>query len=105
MSKKSMYLISVLVLSVVLTGMTKAELVGWWRLDEGSGTTAYDSSSNGNDARFEGSPAWVEDGKFGKALKAVWVFYISIANLYLFFEPGPSFAVPKGMPCGKDGTG
>jgi len=69
MSKKSMYLISVLVLSVVLTSMTKAELVGWWRLDEGSGTTAYDSSSNGNDARFEGSPAWVEDGKFGKALK------------------------------------
>jgi hypothetical protein len=69
MSKKLMYLISFLVLSVVLTGMTKAELVGWWRLDEGSGTTAYDSSSNGNDASFEGSPAWVEDGKFGKALK------------------------------------
>jgi hypothetical protein len=69
MSKKLMYLISFLVLSVVLTGMTKAELVGWWRLDEGSGTTAFDSSSNGNDASFEGSPAWVEDGKFGKALK------------------------------------
>jgi hypothetical protein len=69
MSKKLMYLISFLVLSVVLTGMTKAELVGWWRLDEGSGTTAFDSSSNENDASFEGSPAWVEDGKFGKALK------------------------------------
>ena len=25
---------------------------------------------------------------------------ISINNLYLFYEPRPSFAVPKGTPCG-----
>ena len=46
-----------------------AELIGWWKLDEGSGTTATDSSGNGNDARFEGSPVWVEEGNLGKALK------------------------------------
>jgi hypothetical protein len=31
---------------------------------------------------------------------AVKIFYISIHNLYLFFEPRPSSAVPKGTPCG-----
>jgi len=59
----------VLVLGLNLTNTASAELVGWWKLDEGSGTTAYDSSGNGNDASFKGAPAWVEDGKFGKALK------------------------------------
>ena len=57
----------VLVLGVRRTA--DAELIGWWRLDEGSGATATDSSGNGNDARFEGAPVWVDDGKFGKAIK------------------------------------
>ena len=60
-------LVLVLVLGVRRTA--DAELIGWWRLDEGSGTTATDSSGNGNDARFEGAPVWVDDGKFGKAIK------------------------------------
>ncbi len=59
----------VFVSGLTLTVPAHAELVAWWRLDEGSGMMAFDSSGNGNDARFEGSPAWVEDGKFGKALK------------------------------------
>jgi hypothetical protein len=29
-------------------------LVGWWKLSEGSGTTAYDSSGNGNNAVWSG---------------------------------------------------
>ncbi|MCL4353589.1 LamG domain-containing protein [Patescibacteria group bacterium] len=35
--------------------------VGWWKLDDGSGTTAVDSSGNGNNGTLEGStdlPAW-----------------------------------------------
>ncbi|MDT8301292.1 MAG: hypothetical protein RQ760_07385, partial [Sedimentisphaerales bacterium] len=51
-----------------LTGTTKAELVGWWRFDEGSGTTAVDSSGNGNDGIFNGDPQWVM-GYFGGALE------------------------------------
>jgi len=43
-------------------------LVGWWRLDEGSGTTVADSSGAGHDGVFaEGTPLWVE-GVFGMAL-------------------------------------
>ncbi|HUU15803.1 MAG TPA: LamG domain-containing protein [Sedimentisphaerales bacterium] len=68
MCRKLMYLISVLVLSVVLTGTTKAELVCWWRFDEGAGTTAADSSGNGNDGTFNGDPQWVV-GYFGDALE------------------------------------
>lgn len=35
---------------------TKDEgLVGWWRFDEGSGTTAKDSSGNGNDGTLQGA--------------------------------------------------
>ena len=37
MSKNLIYLVSVVfVLSVALMGTAKAELVGWWRFDEGS---------------------------------------------------------------------
>ncbi len=59
----------VLVLGLALTRTAEADLVGWWRLDESAGTMAFDSCGNGNDASFKGAPAWVEDGKFGKALK------------------------------------
>ena len=59
----------VLFLGLALTNSISAELIGWWRLDEGSGTMAFDSSGYGNDARFEGSPMWVDDGKLGKALR------------------------------------
>ena len=35
-------------------------LVGWWRFDEGSGTTAYDSSGNKNNATIAASgPTWI----------------------------------------------
>ncbi|MHC4533184.1 MAG: LamG domain-containing protein [Planctomycetota bacterium] len=70
MSKKLLYLgSSVLVLSLTLTSVVKADLIGWWRLDEGSGTTVADFSGAGHNGFFaEGTPEWVE-GKFGSALK------------------------------------
>ncbi|MFB0555850.1 MAG: LamG domain-containing protein [Phycisphaerae bacterium] len=60
MSKKLIYLISfVLVLSMVLTGAAKADLVGWWRFNEGSGDTADDSSGNDHHGTLLGNPEWV----------------------------------------------
>jgi hypothetical protein len=44
--------------------------VGWWKLDEGEGISAYDSSGNGNTGtltNLDPPNDWV-DGKFGKAL-------------------------------------
>ncbi|MFH1718816.1 MAG: LamG domain-containing protein, partial [Planctomycetota bacterium] len=43
------------------------DLVCWWKLDEGQGTTVLDWSGHGNDATFTGSPQWV-DGYDGGAL-------------------------------------
>ena len=34
------------VLSLIVTSMAQAGLIGWWTFDEGSGTTAYDTSGN-----------------------------------------------------------
>ena len=67
MSRK---LICLLTFIVVLgtAGNASAELVGYWRFDEGSGTIAYDSSGTGIDGTFEGDPQWVA-GKTGFALE------------------------------------
>ncbi len=36
-----------------------ASLVGWWKLDDGTGTTALDSSGKGNTGTLTGGPTWV----------------------------------------------
>ena len=66
MCRKLSYLFAfVLVLSIA--GNVSAELVGYWKFDEGSGTTAYDSSGNGLDGTLNGDPQWVT-GQLGGAL-------------------------------------
>ncbi|MHC4174492.1 MAG: LamG domain-containing protein, partial [Planctomycetota bacterium] len=60
-----------LVLGLVLTGAAKAadpDLVGYWKFDETSGTTAQDATGNGNDGTLNGDPQWVA-GKLGGALE------------------------------------
>ena len=42
-----------------LTGITG--LVGYWKFDEGSGTRALDSSSNGRTGELVNSPSWTTD--------------------------------------------
>jgi len=61
MWKKLTLRISV-VLVLCLAGSASAGLIGHWKLDDGSGTTAKDSSSKNNNGRFVGAPKWV-DGK------------------------------------------
>jgi len=50
-----------------LIGSASADLVVHWALEDGSGTTAADSSGNGNDGTFNGAPEWVE-GRIGGGL-------------------------------------
>lgn len=40
------------------------DIVGWWLMEEGTGTTAADASGAGYDASFVSAPAWVT-GKVG----------------------------------------
>jgi hypothetical protein len=59
--------ISLLTLAIsVRPAKASGSLVGYWKFDEGSGTTAYDSSGNGNHGTIYG--ATYVDGKIGKAL-------------------------------------
>jgi len=47
--------------------LTPDGLVGLWPFDEGTGSTAYDSSGNGNTGTLVNGPLWMA-GKFGNAL-------------------------------------
>jgi len=55
------------------------DLVGYWSFDEGAGTTAFDSSGNGNDGVFVGDPQWVP-GKLGGALEFNGDDYLDCGN-------------------------
>jgi hypothetical protein len=55
-----------LVLSLILVSIAQADLIGWWTFDEGSGTTAYDTSGNGHDGTLLGTGEW-GSGPFGAA--------------------------------------
>lgn len=55
-------------LSLVSTNSVRADLVGWWKLDEGSGTTTYDSSGNSNHGTVENGAAYVAGHGGGQAI-------------------------------------
>jgi hypothetical protein len=57
MCRKLFCLVS-FVLSLSVAGITRADLVGYWTLDEGSGATIHDSSGNGNDGTLVDNPVW-----------------------------------------------
>jgi len=51
--------ITFLITLVAMVGAAQGGLVAYWNFNEGSGTTAADSSSNGNDGTLVGTPTWV----------------------------------------------
>jgi len=65
-------------------------LVGLWHFNEGTGTTAYDSSGFGNDGAIVGPVAWV-DGYKGKALG------FNGANGYVEVLDAPSLHATNGL--------
>jgi len=70
MCKQLIYLISfILLLSIIPTGVAQADLIGWWRFNEGSGDTANDSSGNDHHGTLLGTPEWVAGPEgFGSAV-------------------------------------
>jgi len=67
MYKRLIYLVSI-VLVLSTAGSASAELVAYWKFDEGSGTTAFDSSGNGLNGTLMGDTQWAA-GKMGGALE------------------------------------
>jgi Concanavalin A-like lectin/glucanases superfamily len=49
-------------------GGTTSNLAGWWKLTDGSGTSAADSSGNGNTGALENTPTWITSGPTGGGL-------------------------------------
>jgi len=66
MSKKLVLVLSLVVL--IGAGDALGELVGYWKLDEGGGTKALDSSGKGNDGTIVNKPTWIA-GVNGGALE------------------------------------
>jgi hypothetical protein len=63
-----------------LTVTSASGPVLWWKLDDGSGTAASDSSGNGNNGTLANSPTWTT-GKVGGALSFNGSNqYVSLAN-------------------------
>ena len=60
-------LLTVLMLATMAFG-ANPDLLGHWKLDEGSGTTVTDLSGNGNDGTLGGAPTWVDDAVHGAVL-------------------------------------
>ncbi|MFH1430970.1 MAG: hypothetical protein ABIG37_00690, partial [Nanoarchaeota archaeon] len=68
---KSKFIILILMFLIFLnSGFANADnnLVAYYNFDEGTGTTASDSSGNGNTGTLVNNPIWV-NGVKGKALK------------------------------------
>jgi len=66
MCRKVVYL-TVFMVVLCLLGTASADLVGLWKLDDGSGTVAVDRTGNGHNGELIGGPEWV-DGLYGGAL-------------------------------------
>ncbi len=57
--------------------ITDPNLIGWWKFDEGSGSTAIDWSGYGNNGTLGGDPQWV-DGIMDCALDLRGLDYVTI---------------------------
>ena len=53
--------------AVLATAQARGDLIAYWPFDDGSGSTAIDTTGGGNDGTLVNSPTWVP-GVFGTAL-------------------------------------
>lgn len=56
--------LSALALGLLVAASAQSATVGYWRFEEGSGTTASDSSASGNDGALIGDAAFLSDVAF-----------------------------------------
>ncbi len=64
-------------LSPAPRGQVSSGLIGYWNFNEGSGTTAFDTSGNNNHGTLVSNPQWVTSGKEGNAISVSSGSYIS----------------------------
>jgi hypothetical protein len=69
MSQKGKSVLVFCSLLILMAGNVRADLMAQWRLDDGQGSIALDSSGNDRHAEMVGAPIWVQ-GLFDGALQA-----------------------------------
>ena len=69
---------SILMLLTLMTAYSYAELVGYWKFDENTGTTAYDSSGFNNTGTINNA-TWTS-GKCGSGLSFGGNGYVLVPN-------------------------
>jgi hypothetical protein len=75
--------------TVAMTGAGDASLVGWWTLDEGSGTIAGDSSSNHLAGTLRGNPIWTSGKRRGGLSFDGQKDYVDVPKNPKLYVPGP----------------
>ena len=55
--------------------------IGYWKFDDGSGTTPVDSSGYGNDGTFIDEPEWTSAGKYDSAIEFDGTNQVELNNL------------------------
>jgi len=65
-------------------------LVGYWKFDEGSGTTAYDASGHGNNGTLTNGPAYTtaKVGNYALSFSSSSNNYVKMGNLFNFSSTG-----------------
>ncbi len=59
--------------------MPASSLIGWWKLDDGSGTSAFDSSNSANNGTLVNAPAW-SAGRVGEGLTLGGTNFVDAGN-------------------------
>ena len=101
MYRKLMYLICfVVVLSIA--NNASADLVGYWKFNESSGTNAKDSSGYGNNGTLIGDPQWVAGNLGSGALEFNGDDYVEISPTS--FNTNTDFTWTAWIKTDSDGT-
>jgi Concanavalin A-like lectin/glucanases superfamily len=72
-------------------------LVGYWKLDEGSGSTAYDASGHGNNGTWYGTQAGTS-GYYSAGHNQTWAGYFDGSTDYVNVTSSPSFSFGGSLP-------
>ncbi len=85
------------------TGRLDSGLAGYWKLDDGSGTTPVDSSTTGHNGTFSGSPTWTT-GQINGALNFTGTESVSVGSFSLSRGTITAWVAPDASQFGADAT-
>lgn len=83
----------ILILTIDASASLREGLVGWWKFDETSGTSAFDSSGIGNTGTLNNSPTWTTNCKIMNCLTFNASNSTVTINAYTALTPSFPFSI------------